>query len=476
MRNQNGTLRESVVKRIVESVDVHEDSALLHDDSQLLQQALVDNASYVKVASAVVSLLGMTLLVFVEQLRDIPETTYLAMAVLTALFSLFPLAIQVLPRVHRYSLTLAWVALLGAVIAAQMVNFLFGAEQSVITKIGWPPLLTLAIPLFLITSRTFLLGRHALAFQLMFLVTLAIASLIKLAVFWDEFETPYGIGYLLITIVIIGPLIMLLNTAQIRIQGEVNEQAAIRVHEEANAFKARQLAEVERFVLAYATPDLCLPAATVASHSESPFPISGDFIFQAQGSAGELNFAVCDAMGHGAGAGMLTVLARTVLQSITLDEGPQVWGNRIHQTIVALDSTGFITGAFGKLYPDGRLQIANFGHPPSLIIRAADQSVTRLPSANFAMGLFDASPGDVVYSDTLEPGDMLVLMTDGFPEARAADGAGLLGEDGLKEAYRLAPQDPHGFIYHAFDQAYEHVGTRGFDDDVSLFAILRNRR
>lgn len=96
----------------------------------------------------------------------------------------------------------------------------------------------------------------------------------------------------------------------------------------------------------------------------------------------------------------------------------------------------------------GRLVFSNAGHPPPLWYRAREKNWERLVEttphretevADLPLGVIPGTDYHQVVV-RLEPGDLVVLYSDGLSEARNPQG-GLLGEEGLLERARRLPVD-----------------------------------
>ena len=110
-------------------------------------------------------------------------------------------------------------------------------------------------------------------------------------------------------------------------------------------------------------------------------------------------------------------------------------------TVIALDACiaaqfgpdKFLTGIVGELHvPSGSGSGSPCGHPPAFLVREG-QVVKRLGGVvgvPVGLDLLDGAPE--VGHERLQPGDRLVLFTDGVTEARDADGA-FFGEDRLAD-------------------------------------------
>ena len=111
------------------------------------------------------------------------------------------------------------------------------------------------------------------------------------------------------------------------------------------------------------------------------------------------------------------------------------------------------------------------GHPRPWILRA-DGSVRPVGSPGTLLGLFD---DPVVVNETihLDPGDGVVLFTDGVIDARGP--GGLLSEESIAEVLRDVAGAPPDAVVSALERSSVDAGRRGMPDDVAILA-LRVRR
>lgn len=89
---------------------------------------------------------------------------------------------------------------------------------------------------------------------------------------------------------------------------------------------------------------------------------------------------------------------------------------RINSYLVgATEDNRFATFAMVRLAPDGRLTAVNAGHCP-VLIRRRDGTIEQIHSSGLPLGIMEAA----VYTESvnhLDPGDLLLLYTDGLTEA-----------------------------------------------------------
>lgn len=148
--------------------------------------------------------------------------------------------------------------------------------------------------------------------------------------------------------------------------------------------------------------------------------VGGDFYDYFMVDDRHLGVAVGDVSGKGTPAAMFMSVARTVLKTVAragdLDSAGAVLA-QVNATLAEDNSEGmFVTLAFGCLNLDtGAFDLASGGHEEIFLLRAGGTRQTLGPTGP-ALGLFE---GANFRSQThqLDPGDMVVLATDGVTEA-----------------------------------------------------------
>ena len=133
-----------------------------------------------------------------------------------------------------------------------------------------------------------------------------------------------------------------------------------------------------------------------------------------------------DVCGKGAEAASLTALARYTLRAAAQHtRRPQAVLLELNEALLRAQlGYRFCTVLYASLTPrDGRISVclATGGHPLPMVLRAGG-TVETVGAPGSLVGILD-EPDITEQSVELEPGDTLVLVTDGVTEATAADRA-----------------------------------------------------
>jgi PAS domain S-box-containing protein len=139
-----------------------------------------------------------------------------------------------------------------------------------------------------------------------------------------------------------------------------------------------------------------------------------------------LCLVIADACGHGVGPALISVQTRAHLRSLahTDLELDEIF-SRLNQILVSdLDDGLFVTMAVTCIDPSsGSLVWANAGHPTAYVFDAAGAIKNELQSTGLPLGILADRPYTVGRGVNIDPGDVVLTITDGFLEAENAAGA-----------------------------------------------------
>ena len=210
----------------------------------------------------------------------------------------------------------------------------------------------------------------------------------------------------------------------------------------------------------------------IAGILEPAYDIAGDVFDYALGD-GDLHFAIIDAMGHGIGSTLLAGLAvgayrharrrGEFLPDIHLAIDQALAGHH--------DDLSFATGIIGTLTSStGRLEWSCAGHPPPLLLRDRKVVAELAGEPALPFGLGGGTPQ--LGAHDLEPGDAILLYTDGVTEARTPEGE-LFGLDRLTdllEREAASEQPPEELVRRLAQAVLEYQADR-LRDDATLLLV-----
>lgn len=212
--------------------------------------------------------------------------------------------------------------------------------------------------------------------------------------------------------------------------------------------------------------------------------LGGDFFDILAVSGTEAGIFVCDVVGHGLRAALVTAIIRGLVEDLApVACDPGRFLTELNRGLAAVfarsEDPVFASAVYSVIdITTGQLCYANAGHPRPLHLRRADNTAVPLKldgeGQGPALGLF----GEHIYATScsrLAVGDVAVFFTDGVFEARGS-GQEEYGPQRLEASLARSLQRP---FEHMFDALLEDVqqfaGDRGLEDDVCLVAAELTR-
>ncbi|TGZ12713.1 hypothetical protein DV517_67970 [Streptomyces sp. S816] len=201
--------------------------------------------------------------------------------------------------------------------------------------------------------------------------------------------------------------------------------------------------------------------------------VGGDFYDLFPIGNGAYGFAIGDVCGTGPNAAAVTGLARHALRLLAREglSGPAVL-ERLNSAILDEgDRSRFLTLLYGELrpQPDGsaELKVVCAGHPLPLRLRQ-DGTVTPAAEPQPLLGVIEDLE---LYEErvTLDPGDVLLCVTDGVTERR--EGSRMLGDDGLADVLTTCTGLTAGAVAARIMRAVERFASDAPSDDMAILAM-----
>ncbi|MES0338990.1 MAG: SpoIIE family protein phosphatase [Anaerolineales bacterium] len=148
---------------------------------------------------------------------------------------------------------------------------------------------------------------------------------------------------------------------------------------------------------------------------------SGDFYDFFPLNSGHFGILVADVVDKGAAAALLMAYGRTLLRTLAEEfpEHPDRVLKNVNQRMLSYsDASHFLTVFYGILGPEkNELVYSNAGHNPAIHLKATNGKMKMLKNTGMPLGLFDDQDWQQ-RKIQLDPGDMVIMYTDGVTDAQ----------------------------------------------------------
>jgi serine phosphatase RsbU (regulator of sigma subunit) len=184
-------------------------------------------------------------------------------------------------------------------------------------------------------------------------------------------------------------------------------------------------------------------------------------------------FLIADVSGKGLGAALLTTMLQGALSGMTLGTDPSRVLNHVNRFLCDHSEVGrYATMFFGVLDEEGNLDFINAGHPSPFLIR---QGVAQEPfsEGSYPVGLVPEAEYTAL-KIKLEPGDTLVLFSDGVTEAMDPDEQ-MFGVPRLRELLTGRTECPLDQLEKCILEAVENFARGASQADDLTLLIVRYR-
>jgi serine phosphatase RsbU (regulator of sigma subunit) len=208
--------------------------------------------------------------------------------------------------------------------------------------------------------------------------------------------------------------------------------------------------------------------------------LAGDYFEILPLSENEAGLFICDVMGHGVRAALVTAYLRGLIEELTpFASEPGTFLTEINRGLVNIlkrtDTAMFASACY--LVVDiarGRVEIANAGHPTPLLGHRSSGRVEPVRDESrdqaIVLGLVEDSQYPS-FKQSFRPGDILLLYTDGVYEAESPDGE-QFGEERLEEVLRESlPLSVDRLCDRVMKSITDFAETEDFGDDICIVTM-----
>ncbi len=237
--------------------------------------------------------------------------------------------------------------------------------------------------------------------------------------------------------------------------------------------------EIAREVQKSLIPGRSLQSESVefSTFFEPSAAIGGDYfdIVRLPGESGagsdRLAVVIADVAGHGLSAGLRMAMLKAGLLTL-VDEGkpPRQILSSLDRLVRSWGDRAFVTASLSLIdLSAGVVEMTNAGHPPAYLLRRGEVREIMLPGTPLG-----ALGQDYAFRHLeLEPGDVIVWLSDGFIEA--VDGAGEpFGYERTLDSLSGSADSAKAVCDRILAAMRRHAGDLGVEDDLSL-VVMRYR-
>ncbi|MEJ2077864.1 MAG: SpoIIE family protein phosphatase [Acidobacteriota bacterium] len=241
--------------------------------------------------------------------------------------------------------------------------------------------------------------------------------------------------------------------------------------ENENERKAAEMEEARELQLAMLPKQIPEhPDLDIKVFMQTATEVGGDYYDFSYSNDGSINIAIGDATGHGMKAGTLVTMLKSLFIANSSITGIEAFFNSSNSAIKNSNLKRMLA-AFAMLnIKDHKAKFINAGMPPLYHYIKKENEVKEIKHFNLPLGAM--SPGNYKSVELdLNTGDLLVMMSDGFPELRC-DSDDLFGYERVYSSIqKAAGKEPAEIISHFKNEADCWSENKEPEDDITFVVI-----
>jgi serine phosphatase RsbU (regulator of sigma subunit) len=268
-----------------------------------------------------------------------------------------------------------------------------------------------------------------------------------------------------------GPATLAIENARL-VERMVAEAGLRRELEAENEIRAKELEEARQLQLSMLPQSLPqLPHLEIAAYMKPAAEIGGDYYDFHLSDDGVLTVAVGDATGHGLKAGTVVTATKSLFNHLAQESEIPAIFQQSSRALKRMNLRSLFMAMTIAKVKGYQLTLGSAGMPPALIYRAAQRVVEEVSLRGVPLG----SLTTYSYRErslSLAPGDVVVLMSDGYPERFNGKNEMLDYGSAKSVLLEIATLPPQDIIEVFMKVADKWADGRPQDDDVT-FVVLK---
>lgn len=236
--------------------------------------------------------------------------------------------------------------------------------------------------------------------------------------------------------------------------------------------------DIQRGLLPTEKPDT--PGFEIEGWSKPADQTGGDYFDWMELPDGGTLITLADVSGHGIGPALIVAVCRAYMRAAATSNGVALESaiSRVNDLLqMDIPEERFVTAAVGVLRPDANeMTLVSAGQAPLFFYRAATRTVENWSADDVPLGVVSGVTFDDARKVRFEPGDAMVLTTDGFFEWSDDQGE----QFGIKrlEAFVAAHahEPPSNFISALHAEVVAHAAGQVQPDDLTVVIVKRTKQ
>ncbi len=243
-----------------------------------------------------------------------------------------------------------------------------------------------------------------------------------------------------------------------------------RVNRLENKRKDQELAEAREFqlkMIAKEIPDY--EGMNIKAYMRTSTEVGGDYYDFFELEDGSFYVVCGDATGHGSQSGMMVSITKAGLAGIESDSPDDILG-RLNNVVRRVDTGRLRMSLSVCIFRYNKLFISAAAMPPAYLYSGSSGKVEEIEIRNLPLGGLDNEQFDLVERN-FNKGDILVLLSDGLPEAPNPGGS-LLDYPAVKDCVEETGHLGAGPVKEALVQLADEWLDGGQNPDDITFVVL----
>ena len=268
-----------------------------------------------------------------------------------------------------------------------------------------------------------------------------------------------------------GPTALAVENARL-VERMVEEARRRKEIEAENDQRAKELEEARQLQLSMLPKNMPQsPHLEIEAYMKTAAEVGGDYYDFHQSDNGVLTVVVGDATGHGLKAGTVVTAMKSLFRTFAGEDNLSLVFNQSSRVLKEMNLRSLFMSLTMIKLDGARLRIASAGMPPALIYRRekglVEEMVIKAPPLG---GISGYQYRELEYA--LGHGDVLVLMSDGFPERFNQDGEMFDYSRARRSLAEAASRRPSEIIEHFVRAGDYWANGRPQNDDIT-FVVLK---